>query len=163
MYAALFTRWDPGYSTLLHVNSFRLRHVFALLLGFHHFSKSSEMNEKSLDPCLFKLTFSTGKGQLKPWSGNRCWCKPQSASGLHAWPQCFVCRCEVCSASGLMALVMGVGQGQEVTISGNSEASIKQPNHSGPAGLLWGSGSEVLLISCSFWFPGWGPTSAFVL
>lgn len=40
-----------------------------------------------------------------------------------------------------MALVMGEEQGQEVTISGNSEASIKQHNHSSPAGLLWGTGS----------------------
>lgn len=42
---------------------------------------------------------------------------------------------------------MGVGQGQEVTISGNAEASIKQPNHSSAAGLLWGTGPERLLIS----------------
>lgn len=46
-----------------------------------------------------------------------------------------------------MALVMGVGQGQEVTIS---EASIKQRNHSSPAGFLWGTGPEMLLLSCFF-------------
>lgn len=46
MFTALFTRWDPGYSKLLHLNSYGLRHVLGFFFAFITFQRAQKWTRR---------------------------------------------------------------------------------------------------------------------